>query len=379
MTNDDIINDLPSVNVGELVGILTDAFVSLIRSGEPFASMPSVMLWGQPGVGKSQAVRQVAERVEKETGRKARIADIRLLLFNPIDLRGIPSADAKKEFAVWLKPEIFRMDSGDDYFNILMLDEITSALPSVQAAAYQLTLERAIGEHKLPDNCVVIAAGNRITDKSVAYKMPKALSNRMMHFEVRSDFEAWKRWALSAKIDSRVIGFVSFRHDLLNTFDTNDDAIAFATPRTWEMVSNILKRCDVRSGKGEAASAYPLISGLVGNKVALEFVAFLDDSANIPDVEDIFDGKQAVVPSKVSSLYALCSAMVDKASKCTHDMRRIDNSLAYAEKLPRDFAIMLIIDYKSLEAGFDRKLMKSSSFMNLLNKNSAVLNGLKRK
>ncbi|HAL18156.1 MAG TPA: ATPase [Spirochaetaceae bacterium] len=379
MIQDDIVSDLPSVNVGELVGILTDAFASLIRSGEPFASMPSVMLWGQPGVGKSQAVRQVADRVGEETGRKVGIADIRLLLFSPIDLRGIPSADAKKEFAVWLKPEIFKMDEGDDCFNILLLDEITSALPSVQAAAYQLTLERAVGEHKLPDNCVVIAAGNRITDKSVAYKMPKALANRMMHFEVRSDFMAWKSWASSVGIDNRVIGFLSYRRDLLNTFDANDDAISFATPRTWEMVSNILKRCDESSTKGMSASAYSMIGGLVGNKVALEFMAFLEDSANLPDIEDIFDGKATAVPSKVSSLYALCSAMVDKASKCTDDMRRIDNSLAYAEKLPRDFAIMLITDYQALESGFDMKLMKSASFMNLLNRNSAVLNGLKRK
>ena len=374
MIRDEVASDLPAVGASKLVDMLSEAYVSLIRSGQPFSMMPSVMLWGQPGIGKSQAVRQIAQRVASQSGRKAHITDVRLILFNPIDLRGIPSADAKKEFSVWLKPEIFKMDEGSKHFNVLLLDEITAALPSVQAAAYQLALDRSIGEHKLPDNCVVIAAGNRVTDKSVAYKMPKALSNRLMHFEVKSDFDEWKRWALQAGIDSRVIGFLSFRHDLLNTFDSADDSVAFATPRTWEMVSNILSR--------EYASdfdCHALVCGLVGNANAHEFRAFMDDCASIPDIDDVFGGRECEVPTKVSSLYALCSAMVAEAAKRMSDMRQIDNSLSYAARLPRDFGIMLVSDYQSLGDGFDRKLMKSQSFMRLLNKNSAILNGLRKK
>ena len=82
------------------------------------------------------------------------------------------------------------MDSSDDVFNILFLDEISAAPPSVQSAAYQIVLDHKVGEHKLPKNCVVICAGNRVTDHSVAYKMPKALANRVLHYEITSDFTA---------------------------------------------------------------------------------------------------------------------------------------------------------------------------------------------
>jgi MoxR-like ATPase len=144
--------------------------------------IPTVMLWGQPGVGKSDAIRSLAKNLEKTTKKEVRIQDVRLLLFNPVDLRGIPVADANKEFAIWLKPKIFDMDASDKIINILFLDEISAAPPTVQASAYQLTLDRKVGEHKLPDNCIILGAGNRVGDKGVAYKMPTPLANRMMSF-----------------------------------------------------------------------------------------------------------------------------------------------------------------------------------------------------
>ena len=102
------------------------------------------MLWGPPGIGKSQGVREIADNIKAKTGKKVHITDVRLLLFNPVDLRGIPTANADKTLAVWLRPQIFQMDAGDDTINILLLDEISAAPQSVQAAAYQITLDRTI-------------------------------------------------------------------------------------------------------------------------------------------------------------------------------------------------------------------------------------------
>lgn len=150
---------IPSVSVGKLVDLLTEAYCSVMERGLAVRTVPSVMLWGPPGVGKSQAVRQLATRIAAHTGRRTAVTEVRLLLFNPIDLRGIPTANADKTLAVWLKPQIFQMDESPDVVNILFLDEITSAPQSVQAAAYQITLDRAVGEHCLPENCIVIAAG----------------------------------------------------------------------------------------------------------------------------------------------------------------------------------------------------------------------------
>lgn len=164
------LTNIPSMAVGNMVDKMSDAYCKLIQNGLPLWTMPSVMLWGPPGVGKSQAVRQIAKEIEENTGKKVNVTDVRLLLFNPIDLRGIPTANEDKTLAVWLKPKIFQMDSSEDVVNILFLDEISAAPQSVQAAAYQITLDRVVGEHKLPENCIVIAAGNRTTDKSVASK-----------------------------------------------------------------------------------------------------------------------------------------------------------------------------------------------------------------
>ena len=259
------LSNMPSITVDALVRRIGDAYSAVIQNGLPVATMPSVMLWGPPGVGKSQAVRQIAHHIEGATGKRASVTDVRLLLFNPIDLRGIPTANEDKTLAVWLKPHIFQMDEGDDCINILFLDEITAAPQSVQAAAYQITLDRVVGEHRLPGNCIVIAAGNRVTDKSVAFKMPKALANRLMHFEVEGSFESWRKWAVQSGVNAKVLGFLSFRQDRFMGFDASTDDLAFATPRSWEMVSTLLNSlgCTV-------AEAYPLIGGLVGTGVAVE-------------------------------------------------------------------------------------------------------------
>lgn len=147
-----------------------------------------------------------------------------------------------KTLAIWLKPQIFQMDPDESIVNILFLDEISAAPQSVQAAAYQITLDRVAGEHKLPDNCIVIAAGNRVTDKSVAFKMPKALANRLCHIEIEGNFKSWKQWAISKGIHHKVIGFISFKQNMLMGFDGGKDDLAFPTPRSWEMVSNLLPR-----------------------------------------------------------------------------------------------------------------------------------------
>lgn len=146
---------IPQMDVGRITELLADSYSVLINNKKPIKIMPSVMLWGPPGVGKSQAVRQIAKEIEERTGKKSVVTDVRLLLFNPIDLRGIPTSNADKTLAIWLKPQIFQMDSSDDIVNILFLDEISAAPQSVQAAAYQITLDRVVGEHKLPDNCNV--------------------------------------------------------------------------------------------------------------------------------------------------------------------------------------------------------------------------------
>lgn len=361
---------IPQMSIGGLTKKLSVAYCKMINDNVPFKTFPSVMLWGAPGVGKSQAVRQIATTIEQETGKKCNVVDVRLLLFNPIDLRGIPTANADKTLAVWLKPQIFQMDESQKVVNILFLDEISAAPQSVQAAAYQITLDRVVGEHKLPDNCIVIAAGNRVTDKSVAFKMPKALANRLMHIEVEVNFDSWRKWAVEKGVNEKVIGFLSFRKQFLLNFDSSQDDLAFATPRSWEAVSNILNFIG-----GSISQNFALICGLVGTGVATEFRSWERVYADLPSIEDIFEGKYVPVPKETDVLYALVSSMTRYAKEHKKDLRQIDNSICYADRLPADFSVVLLKDYLSIGDDFREQLMTLASFQKWLREKGRLING----
>lgn len=354
---DQKLKNIPVMSVGKAVKALSDAYTAIINQGIPIKTFPSVMLWGAPGIGKSQGVRQMAKMIEGETGKKTVITDVRLLLFNPIDLRGIPTANADKTLAIWLKPQIFQMDESDDIINILFLDEISSAPQSVQAAAYQIALDRVVGEHRLPENCIVIAAGNRVTDKSVAFKMPKALANRLLHIEIKSDFDSWENWAIKNGINLKIIGFLSFKRDCLLQDDASADQLAFATPRTWEMVSNILNFV-----KDDAEKEFDLISGLVGSGMAHEFRTWCKVYKELPDIDDIFSGKAETVPKETDAMYALISAMTEYARAHKEDSAGIANSIRYAEKLPPDYSAVLMKNYMCLDDGYKNFLMRIPEF-----------------
>ena len=363
--------NIPQMDVGRITEVLADSYSVLINNKKPIKIMPSVMLWGPPGVGKSQAVRQIAKEIEERTGKKSVVTDVRLLLFNPIDLRGIPTSNADKTLAIWLKPQIFQMDSSDDIVNILFLDEISAAPQSVQAAAYQITLDRVVGEHKLPDNCIVIAAGNRVTDKSVAFKMPKALANRLLHIEVEGNFDSWKEWAIKSGVNDKVIGFLSFRRNYLMNFDAKSEDIAFSTPRSWEMVSNILNNIN-----DDVSEVYPLITGLVGTGVAVEFRTWCNVYNQLPDMDDIFNGLRPRVPKSPDVLYALTAAMTSYAREHKEEITKIANSIRYAEKLPPDFGVVLMKDYMYIVKDYKRKLMPMPDFTKCLPAKGKILNGV---
>lgn len=363
--------NIPQMTVGKAVDSLSRAYAAVINKGLPVKTVPSVMLWGPPGVGKSQGVRQIAKELRASTGKKVSVTDVRLLLFNPIDLRGIPTANADKTLAIWLKPQIFQMDPSDGVINILFLDEISAAPQSVQAAAYQITLDRVVGEHKLPENCIVIAAGNRTTDKSVAFKMPKALANRLLHIEVEGSFKSWKEWAIRSGINDKVVGFLSFRQNHLMGFNAANDDLAFPTPRSWEMVSNLLNNVDE-----DIENVYPLISGIVGSGVAVEFRAWSKIYKDLPEIGGIFDGDMPAPPSSPDALYALTSGMTAYARDHSRDLQRVSNSLAYATKMfPPDFSVMLMKDYMYIENGYREKLMSCPDFSRWISSKGSLLNG----
>ena len=130
-----------------------EALHHLVRIRQP------VFLWGPPGVGKSRLVADVARR----QGRK--LYDLRAVLLDPVDLRGLPRI-SDEGITSWCVPE-FLPHPQDTEEGILFLDELNAAPPLVQAACYQLILDRRVGQYRLPDGWAVVAAGNRESDRAV--------------------------------------------------------------------------------------------------------------------------------------------------------------------------------------------------------------------
>lgn len=258
-------------------------------------------IWGQPGVGKSAVVAELC----KEFGGK--LFDIRLSQINESDLRGMPFFDHVSQMMQWAPPVDLPSaeDASKHDYLFLFLDEMNSAPPSVQAAAYQLVLDRKVGTYTLPENTIVIAAGNRDGDRGVTYRMAKPLSNRMVHFEMRVDTDSWKEWAVNNSVHPDVVGFISFSADSLNAFDPKSPENAYATPRTWEYVSDIIKQ-DL-----DEATETNLICGTVGEGIGLKFIQHRKVAANLPDPMQILLGKvKELKTDDISAQYSLMTSLL---------------------------------------------------------------------
>lgn len=250
-------------------------------------------LWGAPGIGKSD----IAHQLGAEQNRK--VIDVRLSLWDPTDIKGMPYYDPVLGKMNWAPPMEFPSDP--DSTDILFLDELNSAAPATQAAAYQLILNRRIGTYVLPKGVAIIAAGNRETDKGVTYRMPAPLANRFVHLEMRVDFEDWLNWSTNNNAHEQVVGYVSFAKQDLYDFDPKSSSRAFATPRTWMFVSELLDDDDLDDN-----TLTDLIAGAVGEGLAVKFMAHRKVAKQMPKPEDVLTGKVTKSPIKeVSAMYSL--------------------------------------------------------------------------
>jgi len=361
------LSNIPKLPIGAVVDMLSKLYIAVIKKGNELSRIPAPFLWGPPGVGKSDGVRQMAEIIAKETGKRLVVTDIRLLMFSPVDLRGVPVADEKKEFTNWLKPKILDLDPSGDVLNILFLDELSAAPASMQAVGYQITLDRTLGEHRLPDNCIVIAAGNGLGDMSVVHRMSHALANRLMHFSVTVDFAGWKEWAITHKVHPYVLGYLSFDHSKLCQENVGIEELAYATPRTWTFVSNILNMFDEIT---DVSYLFSQISACIGSGNALEFITWCKNHEKLPSLDDIFKGKSgAKYPKTPDALYALINAVVSSAkTRKSLTISELENVVRYASKFPLDYQTCL---YTRLcdDEDIKLKLLKITSFREWMKKN----------
>ena len=193
---------------------------------------------------------------------RVNVKDVRLILYSPIDLNGILVPNYNNNRAIWLTPDIFVMDNSENVVNILFLDELISAPASVQAVAYQIALDKKLGDHRLPDNTFVIAAGNRSEDNGVINEMPSPLKTRFMHFVLRVDVDSWLKWATENGINKEIIDFISNNPDILSTKNFNLDSNIVVTPRSWETLSKV-----INTFGGSIAENEILANSIVGKTI----------------------------------------------------------------------------------------------------------------
>jgi hypothetical protein len=276
-------------------------------------------VWGPPGVGKSQVVAQVAALLG------IRLIDIRAVLLDPVDLRGLPTVEQGR--AAWAIPAFLPEDGA----GILFLDELNAAPPLVQAACYQLVLDRALGEYRLPDGWAVFAAGNREGDRAVTSRMSSALANRFVHLVFEPDLDDWSQWAMGpGDLRPEVVAFLRWRPELLHHFEPTEKA--FPSPRAWTSVSHIL------AAAPSADIEFPIYEGTVGRGAAIEFTAFLRVFRSLPSLDAILlNPATAPVPDEPSALCAIATGLARRTTE-----QNFAAVSQYAGRLAREYATLLV-------------------------------------
>ena len=225
-----------------------------------------IILWGEPGAGKSSAIHQIGESYGVP------VEDVRLSQLESIDLRGLPRDE--NGIVEWSIPSFLPRDPESK--GILFLDEINRGDPSAQAACLQLILDRKLGNYVLPPGWRIVAAANPNGDM-----MEEALANRFMHVYVVPTMQNWGPWARANGIASEVMGFLMFKPNYLATEPSDTEEFAFASPRVWEYVSKAWK------ARGDNPINRKLIRGTVGKGIGSEFFAYVGMLGKIPTIDQI--------------------------------------------------------------------------------------------
>jgi hypothetical protein len=302
--------------------MLYEALLALIGERVP------LHVWGACGVGKSQIVSQVADNLDYD------FLDIRAVQLDPIDLRGLPRITA--DSTEWVPPK-FLPTNGK---GILFLDELTAAPQMTQAGCYQLVLDRRLGEYKLPDGWVVIAAGNPASERGVHFSMPRPLRNRFVHLDLEPDLTDWCRWALRSGVRSEIIAFLRFKTALLHDADATPDQNAWPTPRSWEMASNVLKGLSARNGAASAEIEAQMLEGTIGPGATAEFVGFLRLFRQLPSIDEILlNPETAPLPDEPSAQIAIATALGRAMSD-----QSVAKGAKYLDRMPTEMRVLAMRD-----------------------------------
>jgi len=324
-----------------------------------------MFVWGETGIGKSDSIRKSASDLAKQHGRtfvewnkvsrdEKRVIegeldkyfilmDIRLSQMDPSDLKGLPGLDG--EVCDWKIPYWLHILTQKDAMGIAFFDEINLAPPSIQAAAYQLILDRSLGEVSIVDGISLVAAGNRVEDKANVFDLPLPLQNRFTHVTLEppriSDdpTKGWTKWALDSGVDPRIVTFLQARPSFLSMPPkTGSNERAFCTPRSWGKYCSALIK-DIPSSQLKTINM--LASCAVGGAAASEFTSFLKFQKKIDLQKFLKDPSQVKTLKELDMLYALVG-LVDEHYREHHKKEDLDKILKLADNMNDEFAILML-------------------------------------
>jgi len=318
----------------DAVNVIETSAKALMTNPELAFTIPSILFRGAPGVGKSSIVRAAADNL------KIGFVDVRLAQMERVDVCGLPSVhDGITE---WNVPSFWPRDPKSS--GIIFFDEITSAPADVQVAAYSIILDRRIpnSNYKLPDGWLIVAAGNRASDRAVVKTMSSALANRFVHFEIEADAESWCKWAVQHDIAPSVNGFIQYRPQYLFSMDKQNLEQGWPSPRSWERVSNMISLFD-----DNTELLQKVVFGLIGPAVGVEFLAFHKINKQFDNVREVLTNPKAKVniPTRSDEKYAYVSAVAYHLWRGENDKdqaNRLDGFYRIAKELTNDFATMLV-------------------------------------
>lgn len=316
----------------------------------------TMFLLGPSGVGKSDAVRQAAVDLGNLP-----VLDLRLSQMEPPDFSGVPSV---REGATVKNPPAW-LPRNPESNGIIFLDEITSAPPVMQAVAYQLALDRRMGDTALPEGWMVVAAGNRVSDRGVTYSLAAPLLARMTLINVQSSLDGFIRYCAKKAVRPEIMAFVKSRGEYLNerdeTINTKSGEIPlgkpFANQRAWTTAAQYYLD-ELPEDRLE------LLRGSVGDRAANDLEAFLRIWQTMPSIDMVFSDPDAVeTPKDAATRYAISMGVSARLTNQNFSVAK-----KYIDRLPGEFKVMTI----RLATMRDNSVMECSAFAEFVQQNPEV-------
>lgn len=310
----------------------------------------TLFLRGKSGIGKSDVVFQASDLLSQHVDNWKGVVDLRLAQMDPTDLRGIPHVTDEGRTS-WARPDFIPSEGA----GVLFLDEITSAPPAVQAAAYQLCLTP--WDFGVPREWMVVAAGNRKSDRGVTFNLAGPLQNRMCDIEVVTTLDDFTTYGISNGCRPEVLSFLRDRPDFLHKFDHKGEMGPFPSPRSWFAVSNAME-LDV-----PVADRLEMFRGDIGEEAAMSFETHLRVWESMPRIDDILEGKDIDVPKDLSVRYCVAMGLAVRLDK-----DNFGKAWKFLEKMPGDVQTLTI----KLAYARDRTLVQSPAFAKWAAANAAA-------